>query len=151
MSAGLDASTVTPGSTAPEVSLTTPAMALVCASAAVGSTASSTAAKVSRANMRMLNLLLKSCRSYKRRSSPIAPAVPDTLLSLPHRFGAILSLLPVSRSEFFQISVCRISFRVSRDRLRDLPTGRLALFKGLDGARAAGYKRQLMQTAGLKV
>jgi hypothetical protein len=36
MSAGLLTSTVTPGSTAPDVSLTVPAIALVCADAIVG-------------------------------------------------------------------------------------------------------------------
>ncbi len=40
ISAGLEASTVTPGSTAPDVSLTTPPIALVCADAAAGSSAS---------------------------------------------------------------------------------------------------------------
>ena len=45
MSAGLDASTVTPGSTAPDASLTMPAMALVCAHAAAGSSANRAAPK----------------------------------------------------------------------------------------------------------
>ena len=38
ISAGLATSTVTPGRTAPDVSLTAPAMVLVCAAAASGST-----------------------------------------------------------------------------------------------------------------
>ncbi len=40
ISAGLAASTVTPGSTAPDVSFTVPAMALVCADATAGRNAS---------------------------------------------------------------------------------------------------------------
>ena len=53
ISAGLAASTVTPGSTAPDASLTTPAMALVCADATAGSDRSSAATKMIRANVRM--------------------------------------------------------------------------------------------------
>ena len=41
--AGLVTSTVTPGSTAPDVSLTSPAMALDCAAASVGSSRTSIA------------------------------------------------------------------------------------------------------------
>ena len=50
---------VTPGSTAPDVSLTTPPIALVWADATAGSSARNAAAKVSRANVRMRNLLLE--------------------------------------------------------------------------------------------
>jgi hypothetical protein len=45
MSAGLDASTVTPGITPPVVSRTTPAIALVCANAGVASSDDAKAAK----------------------------------------------------------------------------------------------------------
>src|SRR5438876_5356456 len=59
MSAGLDTSTVTPGNTAPELSLTTPATD-ACAYAAIGT--STTAASASNANLR-------------------TPRMPDSLLS----------------------------------------------------------------------
>jgi hypothetical protein len=53
MSEGLAASTVTPGNTAPDVSLTVPEMALVWADAAAGMNASSAAANTKRARVRM--------------------------------------------------------------------------------------------------
>src|SRR5438105_12693006 len=59
MSAGLAASTVTPGSTAPDVSLTVPATALVCANAATGSSIRSAAPNMVRATVRMPLILPK--------------------------------------------------------------------------------------------
>src|SRR5262249_37764835 len=53
MSAALDASTVTPGSTAPDVSLTVPAIALVCAETTAGSSARQTAPRTMRAKLRI--------------------------------------------------------------------------------------------------
>jgi hypothetical protein len=54
MSAGLAASTVTPGSTAPDASFTSPAMPLVCANAAPGTSHNSAAAaSIRNANLRM--------------------------------------------------------------------------------------------------
>src|SRR5438093_13596388 len=53
ISAGLETSTVTPGSTAPDVSLTVPAMLLVCADAAAGSSVRSATPPRIRVNVRM--------------------------------------------------------------------------------------------------
>src|SRR5258706_8283260 len=50
INAGLDAWTVTPGSTAPELSLTVPVMALVCACATPGATARNANAAKAAAN-----------------------------------------------------------------------------------------------------
>jgi hypothetical protein len=50
MSAGLAASTVTPGSTAPVASVTMPAIALVCAKLTVGNSEASTATNAALAN-----------------------------------------------------------------------------------------------------
>ena len=81
ISAGLDASTVTPGSTAPDVSLTVPAIALVCADATAGSSASSAAAKMNRANVRMRNLLLENRYVHARIvRRPSALAVPGNVI-----------------------------------------------------------------------
>src|SRR5216684_615811 len=86
INAGLEASTVTPGSTAPDVSLTTPPMALVCADATAGSRASSATPQTMRANVRMLSLLLE-----KRCARPIGRVAQctcraDTLLPSPSDF-----------------------------------------------------------------
>src|SRR5438874_1927453 len=63
MSAGLAASTVTPGSTAPDASLTVPAIAPVpCADAMVGSSASHTAAATTRINVGIAPLLKNHTR-----------------------------------------------------------------------------------------
>src|SRR2546428_2100798 len=59
ISAGLAASTVTPGRTAPDVSLTVPAMVLVWADATTGNNARHAAAMNNRANVRMPSLLLQ--------------------------------------------------------------------------------------------
>src|SRR5262245_56956302 len=53
INAGLLASTVTPGSTAPELSRTSPAMVLVCAVAATGSASRQAAVITLRANLRI--------------------------------------------------------------------------------------------------
>ena len=53
MSAGLATSTVTPGSTAPEASRTTPAMLLVCAAAIAGATTHDSARNVCNHNLRI--------------------------------------------------------------------------------------------------
>jgi hypothetical protein len=84
---GLAASTVTPGSTAPDVSLTVPATALVCASATAGTSASSTAPKVSRANMRMPNLLLDKQSFRCEVPGLLHPACRHSTL-VPGRFRA---------------------------------------------------------------
>jgi hypothetical protein len=122
MSAGLDASTVTPGSTAPDVSLTTPAIALVCASAVAGSSPSSAAAKVNRATMRMLNLLLESC-SCKERESPRAAVVPTLYPAFPGNFRGFHELLITTAcddSKFpyleMPLSVSPVDFRRPTDR-----------------------------------
>jgi hypothetical protein len=53
MSAGLDTSTVTPGRTAPEASLTTPAIPLVCAAAIAGAATQDSARKIRNNNLRI--------------------------------------------------------------------------------------------------
>src|SRR5262249_4539976 len=78
ISAGLLTSTVTPGSTAPDASLTVPAMVLVCADATIGQSVSHTTPTMIReANVRIPSLRRKGCRP-----SP-APRVCCVLLSPP--------------------------------------------------------------------
>jgi hypothetical protein len=53
ISAGLATSTVTPGRTAPDASLTTPAIALVCAAAIAGAATHDSPSKVRNNNLRI--------------------------------------------------------------------------------------------------
>jgi hypothetical protein len=57
INAGLLTSTVTPGSTAPETSFTSPAMVLVCANTAAGISMRHAAAIIGRAKLRMRSSL----------------------------------------------------------------------------------------------
>src|SRR3977135_3638559 len=71
MSAGLEASTVTPGRTAPELSLTTPAIPLAvacCADAARGSS---------------------SAHMIAVRPTPTTPVLPMDFLHLPHPLASL--------------------------------------------------------------
>src|SRR5215475_15046706 len=83
MSAGLETSTVTPGSTAPDVSLTSPAMPLVCADAVSGrSSASAATAHICLASFRMLETSSKidTGRKYARMTVQY-PCLPLQSLS----------------------------------------------------------------------
>src|SRR6185295_13245724 len=110
MSAGLAASTVTPGSTAPDVSFTVPAMALVWAAAAAGSDRSNAAPKMKRANVRMRCLLLNSQYVQPIDSNVVHSPCPITVARFQrdsgpisaqprHSFGDV-SKFPYSDSRF---------------------------------------------------
>src|SRR5687768_2960960 len=79
MSAGLDASTVTPGSTAPDASRTTPAIdARFCAAAATGKIRRPTTTRVHRTNRYMAST------PWKLTSVPAPSELPQSLHLLGH-------------------------------------------------------------------
>src|SRR5205814_1062305 len=93
ISAGLDASTVTPGRTAPEVSLTVPAMPLVCADAVTGSSRTTTAPQMIRANVRMPRFPPELSDSRRKCLAYCAAVVPhratESRASLRFFFGLV--------------------------------------------------------------
>src|SRR5436305_1730915 len=92
MSAGLDASTVTPGSTAPEVSLTNPLIE-ACADASVGIRRAANAAIKSRARERMEYtpvMELMFARSLRHeREKPARVVVHDPVQHILGRAGGL--------------------------------------------------------------
>src|ERR1700676_2439957 len=75
ISAGLATSTVTPGSRAPETSLTSPAMVLVCAEAATGSSTRHVATIIRSAKLRIL--ILQELRRDQRNGARVDLQVPS--------------------------------------------------------------------------